>query len=143
MKIAMGSDHRGFKLKIALIKYLESKGHTVEDFGTDSLDSCDYPRYAKAVAQGVADKKFDRGILICNSGVGMEMAANKLKKVRAVNCLNISMAKYSRLHNNANVLVFGAAFIKPALAKRMTNVWLNTEFEGGRHQKRVKMFSDL
>ncbi|MCP4650200.1 MAG: ribose 5-phosphate isomerase B [PVC group bacterium] len=142
MKIAIGCDHRGLELKQALIKYLKKKGHEVKDFGTDSTDSCDYPQYALAVARSVAQAKFDRGILICNSGIGMQMAANKIKKIRAVNCFNLSMARFSREHNNANVLVFGAAFIKEPQVKRMTDMWLKTKFAGGRHLKRVKMFSD-
>ena len=129
-------------MKKVLIKYLEQKGHQVKDFGTLGIDSCDYPKYAKAVAIAVDKKKFDRGILICNSGVGMSMVANKLKAVRAVNCFNDCIAKYSRLHNNSNLLTFGAAFFTQSKIKRMTNIWLKTEFEGGRHQKRIKMFSD-
>lgn len=143
MKIAIGSDHRGFEFKKALIKYLEDKGHQVKDFGAQGTDSCDYPKYAKAVAQAVAKKQVAWGILICNSGIGMSMAANKLKSVRAVNCFNESMAKYSRLHNNANVLIFGSAFLNQTQVKRMTNIWLKTEFEGGRHKKRVEMFSKI
>ena len=141
MKIAIGSDHRGFGLKKILTAYLEKKGHVVVDMGTHSEDSCDYPEFALKVARSVAAKKSDRGILICNSGIGMAMAANTVAGVRAANCFNLSTARYSREHNDANVLVFGAAFVTTALAKRMAGIWLSTSFAGGRHARRVNMFS--
>ena len=141
MKIAIGNDHRGLKLKEALVKYLRGKGHEVEDFGAFSDESCDYPEFALKVAKSVAGKKSDKGILICSSGVGMVMAASTVKGIRAVNCYNMSIARYSREHNDANLLVFGASFIKEPIAKRMLNTWLKTDFAGGRHDRRVKMFS--
>ena len=141
MKIAIGSDHRGFKLKKKLIEYLQRKRHEVIDLGTDSEDSCDYPEFALKVARGVARKNFDRGILICNSGLGMTMAAGSVKGVRAANCIDLSMARFSREHNDANVLVMGAAYVKENLAKKMADVWLKTEFAGGRHLRRIKMFT--
>jgi len=141
MKIAIGSDHRGLALKTALAAYLIHAGHAVTDRGTMTEESCDYPLFARRVARSVDTGASSRGILICNSGIGMEMAANKLRGVRAANCTNMAMVKYSREHNDANVLVLGAQFIKPALAKRMVAVWLKTEFAAGRHQRRVKMFS--
>ena len=141
MKIAIGSDHRGFRLKQELIGYLEKKGYQVKDFGTDSEDSCDYPRFARRVSDVVANKKCERGILICNSGLGMAMAANKNKAIRAANCFNLSTARFSRQHNDANILVLGAAFIDKNSAKRIAGVWLKEKFAAGRHLKRIKMFS--
>ena len=141
MKIAIGSDHRGFELKKDLVSYLKKKGHEVEDFGTYSKDSCDYPEFALKVARTVLKKKADRGILICNSGIGMAMAAGSIKGIRAANCFNLSNARFSREHNNANVLTLGAEFINARKAKQMVNIWLKTEFSGGRHERRVKMFS--
>ncbi|MCG2711303.1 MAG: ribose 5-phosphate isomerase B [Candidatus Omnitrophica bacterium] len=141
MKIAIGSDHRGFALKKALVQYLQNKGYMVEDMGTYSEESTDYPVFAFKVAKGVAKRQFDRGILICNSGLGMAMAASTVKGVRAANCFNLATARFSREHNDANILVLGAGFVKQQMAKRITAVWLNTKFAGGRHLRRVKMFS--
>jgi len=141
MKIAIGSDHRGYELKQSLIEYLKKKGHQLDDIGTHSEDSCDYPEYALKVARGVARKKYDRGILICNSGIGMVMAASTVKGIRAASCFNLATAKYSRLHNNANVLVLASAYLTSAMTKRIADLWFKTEFEGGRHLRRVKMFS--
>ena len=141
MKIAIGNDHRGFKLKQALVKYLRKKGHEVKDFGGFSDESCDYPEFAIKVAKSVAKKQSDKGILICNSGIGMSMAAGSVKGIRAANCFNLSNARSSREHNNANVLTFGAEFISIIKAKQMVDIWLNTDFAGGRHLRRVKMFS--
>ncbi len=141
MKIAIGSDHRGVDLKRALVSYLKKKGHEVEDFGTYSKESCDYPEFALKVARTVLKKKADKGILICNSGIGMAMAAGSIKGIRAANCFNLSNARFSREHNNANVLTLGAEFINAQKAKRMVNIWLKAKFSGGRHERRVKMFS--
>ncbi len=140
MKIAIGSDHRGFALKNELLDYLKKKGHEVTDSGTYSEESCDYPEFAFKVSRGVAKKKFERGILICYSGLGMAMAASVIKGVRAANCFNLATARFSREHNDANVLVLGAGFVKKQLAKRILAVWLKTEFAAGRHLRRVKMF---
>jgi len=141
MKIAIGCDHRGMDLKKSLIDYLEKNAHTVKDFGTYSEESCDYPEFAFKVARAVSGKKYARGILICNSGLGMAMAASTVKGIRAANCLNLSMARFSREHNDANILVLAAGFIKPQMAKRMLKIWLKTKFAGGRHLRRIKMFS--
>lgn len=140
MKIIIGSDHRGYALKQALIAFLVKKGYQVEDAGTHSEDSCDYPIFAYRVARSVAAKKVERGILICNSGIGMAMVANTVKGARAANCFNLSTARYSREHNDANVLVLGAGLMKPAMAKRITALWLKTAFAKGRHLRRIKMF---
>ena len=141
MKIIMGSDHRGFRLKQALIAFLTKKGYQVTDAGTHSEESCDYPVFAGQVAQAVAAKKFERGILICNSGIGMAMAAGTVKGIRAANCFNLATARFSREHNDANVLVLAAGFVSMAMAKRITTLWLKTEFAGGRHLRRIEMFS--
>ncbi|MFH1093224.1 MAG: ribose 5-phosphate isomerase B [Candidatus Omnitrophota bacterium] len=141
MKIAMGSDHRGIDLKKSLILYLQKNGHQVEDFGAYSTESCDYPQIALKVARAVAKKKVERGILICGSGLGMTMAAGTVRGVRAANCLNLSLARFSREHNDANVLVIGAMYVGGNLAKRIAGKWLKTSFLGGRHERRVKMFS--
>ncbi|MCG2711046.1 MAG: ribose 5-phosphate isomerase B [Candidatus Omnitrophica bacterium] len=141
MKIAIGSDHRGINLKKALILYLQKNGHQVEDFGTYSPESCDYPQIALKVGRTVAKKKVERGILICGSGLGMTMAAGTVKGVRAANCLNLSLARFSREHNDANVLVLGAMYVGQNLAKRIAGEWLKTPFSGKRHLRRIKMFS--
>jgi len=141
MKIAIGSDHRGFRLKKALIDYMVKNGHHVEDVGTYDRQSCDYPRFAFKVARAVFQKRCERGILICYTGLGMAMAASTVRGVRAANCFNLAMARFSREHNDANILVFGAGFINEQMAKRITGVWLKTGFAGGRHLRRVKMFS--
>ncbi len=141
MKIAIGNDHRGYKLKEALIDYLKKNGHEVQDFGTFCDESCDYPEFAIKVAKSVVKKNNDQGILICNSGIGMAMAASTVRGIRAANCFNLSTARFSKEHNNANVLVLGAEYLKTPMAKRIVNTWLKTKFVGGRHLRRVKMFS--
>jgi len=143
MKIAIGSDHRGFKLKSALIEFLRKKKHKVEDKGTFSTDSCDYPVYCYRAAVSVSKKKADRAILICKTGIGSAIAANKVKGVRAALVHNIKGAKFSRLHNDANVLVMGADFVDVILAKRIVSVWLSAEFEGGRHLRRVRQIKKI
>ncbi|MBU1086451.1 MAG: ribose 5-phosphate isomerase B [Candidatus Omnitrophica bacterium] len=141
MRIAIGNDHRGFKLKQALVEYLKKNGQAVEDFGGFSEESCDYPEFAIKVAKSVAKKKNEKGILICNSGIGMAMAASTIKGIRAANCFNLATARFSREHNDANVLVLAAAYLKTSMAKRIVSIWLKTDFAGGRHLSRVKMFS--
>lgn len=142
MKIAIGSDHRGVKLKKVLTDYLVKK-HKVLDFGTFSEDSCDYPEYCFRVANEVSMRKAKFGIFICKTGIGSSIALNKVKGVRAALVHNLKGAKFSRLHNDANVLVFGAEFVKPDYAKRITGVWLNTKFEGGRHQRRINQIKRI
>ncbi len=136
MKIAMGADHGGYTLKDELKNYVGAKGHKVLDFGTHSTESCDYPRYAFKVAKAVSDKKADLGILICKSGNGMAMVANKLPDVRAAICFDQNVATLSRQHNNANILVLGSEhlFDEP---ERIVGAWLSAPFEGGRHKRRV------
>jgi len=137
MKIAIGSDHGGFELKEKVIKYLIGNGYDILDLGCDSLESVDYPKYGKLVGEAVVNKKADKGIVICGTGIGISIAANKVKGVRAGLCTNTTMARLTREHNDANVLAMGARIIGDILALEMVETFLTTEFEGGRHQKRV------
>lgn len=138
-KIAIGSDHGGFNLKGTIIKHLEAKGYEVKDFGTYSTDSCDYPIYAKAVGNSVASGESEKGILVCGSGIGVSIVANKIKGVRAALCHESHSAMLSRLHNDANVLCLGERITGESLALDIVDVWLKSEYEGGRHQKRIDM----
>ena len=137
MKIAIGSDHAGFRLKSSLIAYLQSKGINVEDFGTHSEQSVDYPDFAHPVATTVEEGKADFGILICGSANGISMAANKHKGIRAAVCWMEEVATLARQHNNANILSLPARFISDAEAKKCVDTFLSTPFEGGRHANRV------
>ncbi len=143
MKIAIGADHRGYMLKGELAQALTSLGHEVEDVGTHSEESCDYPLFSRAVAERVAESSADLGIIICHSGVGSSMAANKVAGVRAALCHDLEGAELSRLHNDANVLVLGARETDATLAKSMVERWLQTEFEGGRHARRVGQMQQI
>ncbi len=138
-RIAIGSDHGGYILKEKLIKFLTSLEYDVKDFGTNSDESIDYPVIAKEVASEVAKGNFDRGILICGTGLGMSIAANKVKGIRAIACSDTCSAKYSRAHNNANILCLGERIIGEELAKDITKIWLKQGFEGGRHLNRINM----
>ena len=137
MKIAVGSDHGGFALKEAVKKHLEAKGIEVEDFGCYSTESCDYPEFGEAAARAVASGECERGIVICTTGIGISIAANKVKGIRCAHCADSLEAELTRRHNDANVMAIGAGFTGSVLAKRMTDVFLSTEFEGGRHARRV------
>lgn len=140
MNISIGSDHRGVDVKTNITRLLESMGHTVDDRGAYSPDSCDYPDIAHAVAAKVANGQSDRGILICGSGIGMSMAANKTPAVRAALCHDVHSAEMSRRHNDANVICLSADRIEELPAEesnRIISTWMTTEFEGGRHQRRV------
>ena len=139
MKIAIGNDHAAVAMKWEIIKYLESKGHEMVNFGTDTLESCDYPEYGKAVGMAVASGEADCGILICGTGVGISLAANKVKGVRAAVCSEPVTARLTKLHNNANIICFGERIVGMETAKAIVDAWLDTEFEGGRHQTRVDM----
>ncbi len=143
MKIAVGADHGGFELKEKLIKFLKQKKHTVKDFGTNSLESCDYPEFGIKVSRGVSSGGFDRGILICKTGVGFSIVANKFPNVRAVVAGNIKVARLSRQHNDTNVLIFGSRFVNFDKAKKIVQVWLNTPFEGGRHARRLNQIREI
>ena len=139
MKIAMGNDHSAVEMKKDIKAYVEGKGFQVIDFGTDSTESCDYPIYGEKVGRAVVSGEADLGILICGTGVGISLAANKVKGVRACVCSEPFSAKLSRQHNNTNILAFGARVVGVELAKMIVDQWLEAEFEGGRHQRRVDM----
>ena len=137
MKIALGGDHAGFEYKKEIIELLTILGHETKDFGPYSLDSVDYPDYVHPVANGVENKEFDLGILICGSGNGVSMAANKHQDIRAALCWNTELAALSRQHNDANILSIPARFVSLYDAKEMVKKFVSTDFEGGRHQGRV------
>lgn len=137
MKIVIASDHAGVDYKARLISYLEYNGFIVSDFGPETEDSVDYPDYAHKVAKEVSEGKVDFGILLCGSGNGINMSANKHKEIRSALCWKKEIAVLARLHNNANILTLPARFISYEQAQEITNIFLTTEFEGGRHQKRV------
>ena len=143
MKVAIGSDHGGFALKKAVEDYLEKKGVRFVDYGCDSEASCDYPVFAKKVADAVASGECDTGLLFCGTGIGMSMAANKVRGIRAACCSDYFSAKYTRLHNDANILCLGARVVGAGLACELVDVFLSTPFEGGRHSRRVSMITDL
>lgn len=138
MKVCIGADHRGVGLKEKIKDLLKQEGIDFEDFGTHAKKSVDYPDFGLSVAQAVAKGEYDRGILICNTGIGMSITANKVKGVYAALCLNKEMAEFSRKHNDANVLTLGAAFVEPDEAVEIVKTWLSTNFEGERHKKRVR-----
>ena len=137
MKIAIGSDHGGLTLKEVIKPFLIEEGHEVVDFGTNTTDSCDYPIYGEAVGEAVSFGDCDRGIAICGTGLGISMAVNKVPGIRAALCTNEFMAEMSREHNDANVLVLGARVLGEGLALRIVKIWLETEFAGDRHQRRI------
>lgn len=143
MRIAIGSDHRGFHLKEQLQALLRSAGHEVIDEGANGAESVDYPDFAALVAKKVSDHSVDRGILICGTGIGMAIAANKFPGVRAAPCHDEVTAEISRRHNDLNVLCLSADMLSPRIAARMVDVWMKTPFEGGRHQRRVSKINDL
>ena len=143
MKIAIGADHAGFSLKEQLRPTLAGEGYEVVDFGTDSLESCDYPDFAQAVGRDVAQGRSDRGILICSTGIGMAMAANKVDGVRAAPAQSEDEVKFSREHNDANVLTLGAKYMDAQRAMELIDIFLNTEFAGGRHARRVAKIAQL
>jgi len=141
--VAIGCDHGGYDLKQVIIKYLEEKGIPYEDKGCYDKSSCDYPIYGKAVAKAVADGSCDKGIVICTTGIGISITANKVKGVRAALCSDTLSARLTRLHNDANVLALGAGIVGPNLAIEITDTFLHTEFSGEeRHQRRVSMIEE-
>ncbi|MCJ7749344.1 MAG: ribose 5-phosphate isomerase B [Desulfobacterales bacterium] len=137
MKISLGADHKGYELKEKIKKYLLDLGHQVTDFGTDSTQSVDYPDFGFKAAESVAKGESDFGIVFCWTGNGMNIVANKVKGIRSALCLNEEMASLARAHNNANVLALASKFVSGEVAKRILDVWLSTEFEGGRHKQRL------
>lgn len=134
MKIAIGSDHGGYKLKEEVKGYLDKKGHPYKDFGCDSEESCDYPDYGFPVARAVAKGEYEKGILICRSGIGMSIVANKVKGIRAALCGSPDIARKSREHNDSNILVLSG---ETAGFEKILDIWLETEFAGGRHKRRI------
>ena len=143
MKIAIGNDHVAVEMKREITEYLQSLGHEVVNYGTDSSDRCDYPVYGEKVARAVAGGEAERGILICGTGVGISLAANRVRGIRAVVCSEPYSAALSRQHNNTNILAFGARVIGIELAKLIVKSWLDAEFEGGRHENRVRMLDEI
>ncbi len=142
MKIVIGSDHAGYRLKESVKNFLISKGMDVEDVGTHSEESTDYPLYAEKVARYIQDGKAERGILICGTGIGMSISANKFRGIRASLCTNEYMARMSRRHNNANILCLGSRVVGEDLALSIVSAWLDEEFEGGRHLKRLTIIEE-
>ena len=142
MKIALGCDHGGYELKEKVKSHLEKKGYEVLDLGCHSTESVNYPVYGKAVGEAVTKKEADYGVVICGTGIGISIAANKVKGVRAALCMNTTMARLTREHNDANVLAFGARMVGDVLALEMVDTFLTTAFEGGRHVARVEMLED-
>jgi len=143
IKIAFGSDHGGIELKTALMKFVKEVGYTPIDCGTNKADSADYPDYAKSVTELILKNQAGWGVLICKTGIGMSIAANKVHGIRAALAYSEKIALLSRRHNNANVICFGADFTKISLAKKILTIWLKTEFEGGRHQMRIDKIQQL
>jgi ribose 5-phosphate isomerase B len=143
MRVAIGADHAGFRLKEHLKGSLAALGHQVEDFGTDSEAPVDYPAICAAVGRAVVSGRADRGIVLGGSGQGEQIAANKVPGIRAALCNDLYTARLSRLHNDANVLSMGGRIVAPGLADAILNVWLETTFEGGRHQRRVEQIAEL
>jgi ribose 5-phosphate isomerase B len=143
MRFAIGSDHRGYHLKEQILQMLRTKGHEVDDEGASGSESVDYPDFAALVAKKVSAGAVERGILICGTGIGMAIAANKFPGVRAAPCSDEVTAEISRRHNNLNVLCLSADMLSPRTVERMVEVWINTPFEGGRHERRVEKIHEL
>lgn len=142
MKLALAADHGGYLLKEAIKSYLLTAGHEVDDVGCFSPESVDYPDFADKAVARVIDKHCDLGILVCGTGIGMSIFANRHREIRAANCFDVYTARMSREHNNANVLCLGARVIDEETAVEMVRVWLETSFAGGRHQRRIAKFSN-
>lgn len=142
-RIVIASDHAGFVLKDKLKSFLQKKNFKVEDLGTYSKEHCDYPEIAYNLAKEVSLGKHKQGILICKTGIGNAIVANRLPRVRAALCYNVKAARLSRKHNDSNILVLGSTFVNLGLAKRILNIWLNTRFQGGRHQRRLNQLKKI
>ena len=143
MKIAVAGDHGGFELKEKVKEHLIKRGFDVEDLGTHSEASVDYPTYGKACGEAVASGKADLGVVVCGTGIGISIAANKVKGIRCGLCTSVEMAHLTKQHNNANILALGGRTTEPELAVKIVDEWLDTEFEGGRHQRRVDMLDQM
>ena len=142
-KIIIGSDHAGYSLKLVVAKYLTEKGYTCIDVGTDSADSCHYPEFAHKLCVKLQNGDAPLGILVCGTGIGMSMAANKHRGIRAAACSDIFSARYTRLHNDANVLCIGERVVGAGLAIELVDAFVETEFEGGKHKTRIDMFEEF
>ena len=143
MKLAIGCDHGGIELKLEIVKHLEERGIEIVDFGIKEYKSVNYPEIALPLAKAVAAGECDRGILVCGTGIGMSIAANKVKGIRAAVCSDHFSAKFTRLHNDANILCLGGRVIGPGVANEMVDLFIDTEYEGGRHATRVQMIADI
>lgn len=143
MNIALGCDHGGYALKERVRQWLEELGHTAQDFGCSGTDSCDYPDFGAAAARAVAAGQCQRGIVICTTGIGISIAANKVPGIRCAHCADAYQAELTRRHNDANMLAIGAGFTGEVMARRMVEVFLKTDFDGGRHQRRVEKLTAL
>ena len=143
MKIGIGNDHAAVDMKNEVVKYLQEKGYEVVNYGTNTFESCNYPEIGEKVGRAVVAKEVDLGILICGTGVGISIAANKVKGVRAAVCSEPYSAKLSREHNDSNILAFGARVIGVEVAKMIIDAWLGAEFQGGRHQTRIDMITAI
>ena len=143
MKIALGSDHGGYSLKNEIMEYLSANGYEIKDFGTYTKESCDYPDYAEKVAKAVAAKEFDLGILVCGTGIGMSIAANKVPGIRAALCSDTFSAHATVEHNNANILTLGERILGPGLALEIVKTFLAAKFEGERHERRLNKISAI
>ena len=143
LKIAVASDHGGFALKEKVKEHLVQRGFEVDDLGTHSEESVDYPVYGKACGEAVASGKADLGVVVCGTGIGISIAANKVKGIRCGLCTSVEMAHLTKQHNNANILAMGGRTTEPELALKIVDEWLDTEFEGGRHQRRVDMLDQM
>lgn len=141
--IAIGSDHGGFHLKQEIMKHLDELGLAYHDYGAYSTESCDYPAYGEAVAHAVASGACERGILVCGTGIGIGIAAGKVKGIRVCTCSDVYSAKLSKQHNNSNILTMGARVVGSELAKMIAYEWLTAEFQGGRHQNRIDMITRI
>ncbi|HTZ11598.1 MAG TPA: ribose 5-phosphate isomerase B [Candidatus Margulisiibacteriota bacterium] len=141
--ILIASDHAGFRLKERLKDYLSRKGFCVKDLGVHEEERCDYPLYAASLARLISSGKSKKGILICKSGIGNSIVANRFPRVRAALCYNLKAARLSREHNDSNVLVLGSAFMKKGLAEKIVSVWLDTSFQGGRHARRLSLIRKI
>ncbi|MBM7557022.1 ribose 5-phosphate isomerase B [Halanaerobacter jeridensis] len=143
MKVAIASDHGGYDLKEEVIDLLEELDVDYKDFGTDSTESVDYPDYATPVAEAVAEGEYDKGILICGTGIGMSIAANKVPGIRAALCHDVFSARATRQHNDSNVLTMGSRVIGSELAREIVSTWLDADFDGGRHQRRIDKINNI
>jgi ribose 5-phosphate isomerase B len=143
MRVAVGGDHAGFRLKLDLVAHLKELGHRVDDLGTDSEDPADYPAICAAVGRAVREGLADRGVVLGGSGQGEQIAANKVRGVRAALCNDLYTARMSREHNDANVLSIGARIVASALAREIVELWLTTSFQGGRHERRVRQIEEI